>query len=295
MPDPQAALKAFSPKHDFFVGIDSDGCAFDTMELKHKECFIPQLIKHWGLQPISKYAREVGEFVNLYSKWRGANRFPVLLKIFDLLRERPEVKARGIEIPELPELRAWMDSGVPLGNPSLTKAIAESGDPVLKKILEYSLDINRVVEEMCTGGVMPFPYVGEVLEKLSPLADMVVVSVAPTATLQYEWGRNNIDQYVALICGQEFGAKKDILKQATFGHYAPNHVLMMGDAPGDLKAAKANSTLFYPICPGYETESWERFYTEALEKFLNGDYAGEYEAARISEFDQLLPEKAPWE
>ena len=30
-----------SPKHKFLVGIDSDGCAFDTMELKHKECFIP--------------------------------------------------------------------------------------------------------------------------------------------------------------------------------------------------------------------------------------------------------------
>ena len=102
MSNPQAALKAFSPKHEYFVGIDSDGCAFDTMELKHKECFIPQMIKHWGLQPVSKYAREVSEFVNLYSKWRGANRFPILLKIFDLLRERPEVKARGMLIPVLP-------------------------------------------------------------------------------------------------------------------------------------------------------------------------------------------------
>ena len=26
------------------VGIDSDGCAFDTMEVKHKECFIPNTI-----------------------------------------------------------------------------------------------------------------------------------------------------------------------------------------------------------------------------------------------------------
>ncbi|HIQ21582.1 MAG TPA: HAD family hydrolase, partial [Planctomycetes bacterium] len=25
-----------TPKHDYLVGIDSDGCAFDTMELKHK-------------------------------------------------------------------------------------------------------------------------------------------------------------------------------------------------------------------------------------------------------------------
>ena len=38
------------PQHDFLVGIDSDGCAFDTMELKHKECFIPNIIKFYQLQ-----------------------------------------------------------------------------------------------------------------------------------------------------------------------------------------------------------------------------------------------------
>ena len=89
--DPQAALKAFERRHDFFVGIDSDGCAFDTMEIKHKECFIPNIVKHWDLQAVSKYAREAAEFVNLYSHWRGINRFPAVLMVFDLLRERPEV------------------------------------------------------------------------------------------------------------------------------------------------------------------------------------------------------------
>ncbi|HUU54575.1 MAG TPA: HAD family hydrolase, partial [Armatimonadota bacterium] len=47
--DPQAPLRDFAPQHEFFVGIDSDGCAFDTMEIKHKECFIPNIIKHWDL------------------------------------------------------------------------------------------------------------------------------------------------------------------------------------------------------------------------------------------------------
>ncbi|MEE9562616.1 MAG: HAD family hydrolase, partial [Thermoanaerobaculia bacterium] len=75
---PEAAqpLAELEPQHEFFVGIDSDGCAFDTMEIKHKECFIPNIIKHWGLQPVSKYAREAAEFVNLYSQWRGTNRWP---------------------------------------------------------------------------------------------------------------------------------------------------------------------------------------------------------------------------
>jgi hypothetical protein len=82
--DPQAELKAFKAKHDFFVGIDSDGCAFDSMEIKHKECFIPNIIKHWDLQAVSKYARMAAEFVNLYSKWRGINRWPALVMVFDV-------------------------------------------------------------------------------------------------------------------------------------------------------------------------------------------------------------------
>ena len=107
-------INHFHPKHDFFVGVDSDGCVFDSMEIKHKECFIPNIIKYWNLQPIAKYTREVAEFVNLYSQWRGTNRFPALVKVFDLLRKHPEVLKRGVNIPEVPSLEAFIGSGVPL-------------------------------------------------------------------------------------------------------------------------------------------------------------------------------------
>jgi hypothetical protein len=70
----QRVLEEFKPAKGFFIGIDSDGCVFDTMEIKHKECFAPMFIKHFGLQAASKYAREVWEFVNLYSKSRGVSR-----------------------------------------------------------------------------------------------------------------------------------------------------------------------------------------------------------------------------
>ena len=51
MTDAAQPLRDLVPQHEFFIGIDSDGCAFDTMELKHKECFAPNTIKHWSLQP----------------------------------------------------------------------------------------------------------------------------------------------------------------------------------------------------------------------------------------------------
>ncbi len=82
--------------------------SFDTMELKHKECFTPNIIKHWDLQAVSKYARDAALFVNLYSKWRGINRWPALVMVFDLLRERDEVIRRGTPIPTAAILRDFI-------------------------------------------------------------------------------------------------------------------------------------------------------------------------------------------
>ena len=69
---------------------------------------------------------------------------------------------------------------------------------------------------------------------------------------------------------------------------------MVGDAPGDKKAAKANNALFYPINPGHEEASWERFYNEAIDRFFNGNYSGDFENRIIKEFDSFLPENPPW-
>ena len=66
------------------------------------------------------------------------------------------------------------------------------------------------------------------------------------------------------------------------------------DAPGDRDAAHAAGALFYPINPGAEERSWQRFHAEASERFLDGTYAGAYEAALIAEFEQLLSDTPPW-
>jgi len=289
----QEALRRFKPKHRFFVGIDSDGCVFDSMELKHKECFIPNIIKHWKLQAVSKYAREAAEFVNLYSKWRGINRFPALVMVFDLLKERSEVQRRGIKIPDVPELRDFINSGVALGNPTLIEAVKKSNNPILMQTLEWSEAVNKMIADMVEG-VPPFPYVKQSLQKLQTKADVIVVSATPGEALQREWEENGIAKYAAIIAGQEMGSKKEHLQLTTEGKYQKDQVLMLGDAPGDLKAARSNNALFYPINPGHEEESWERFYEEAMDVFLAGTYAGEYETKRIAEFEKLLPEMPPW-
>src|SRR5258708_11995603 len=100
--DPAQRLRDFKPAKDFFVGIDSDGCVFDSMEIKHKECFAPMFIKYFHLQAVSKYARETWEFVNLYSRIRGANRFPALPRALNLLRARPTVISPQLPAPATP-------------------------------------------------------------------------------------------------------------------------------------------------------------------------------------------------
>ena len=284
----------FKPKHDFFVGFDSDGCVFDTMEIKQKECFCPNNIKYWKLQPVAKYAREASEFVNLYSKWRGINRFPALIKIFDLLKERAEIQARGFHVPQAQSLRHWIASGAPLNNSSLQQAAEKSGDLVLQNALAWNRAVNQAIEAMVCG-IPPYPLVRESLEKLASKADLMCISQTPGEALEREWAEHDISKYAALIAGQELGTKKEHLKLGAVGKYPANHILMVGDAQGDLDAAKANGVLFYPINPGHEEASWQRFYEQVLERFFDGTYEGSYEAEAIEEFQAYLPATPPWE
>ena len=295
IPEAAKPLVEMKPNYEFFVGIDSDGCVFDTMEIKQKECFCPNTVKHWGLQAVSKYARETVEFVNLYSAWRGINRWPALVKVFDLLRERPEVQARNAIVPAGASLKAFINADeYANSNDGLKAYMAQYPDPELDTGLAWSEAVNATIADI-VHGVPPFPYVRESLEFLLDKADMIVVSQTPDEALEREWAEHDIDKYVRIIAGQEKGKKAQHLELAAGNKYQPHHVLMIGDAPGDLKAARANNALFFPINPGHEEESWQHFYEEALHKFLALEYAGDYETNLIEEFEKFMPEIPPWQ
>ncbi len=284
----------FDKQKKFFIGVDSDGCVFDSMELKHKECFCPAVIKNWGLQGVSKYARQVWDFVNLYSKTRGCNRFLAIIELFAHLEQCKDLQGREISWPDLTALIEWTKSESKLGNVTLVEYLKTKNDPVLRTALEWSLDVNKNVEEMNT--LLPqFPYVKESLAKAATSADILVVSQTPLEALQREWSENEIDKYIRFIAGQEHGTKTEHIEQATAGKYESGNILMVGDAPGDLEAAKANGALFFPIVPGNEERSWENFFETALDKFFNGSYSVEYEAELIAEFNRRLPDIPPWD
>ncbi len=289
----QQSLIELQPTKEFFIGIDSDGCVFDTMEIKHKECFCPNFIKHYELQAVSRYAREAWEFVNLYSKNRGVNRFLALIEVMKLLRERSEVKTRFMEISPFLSVQNWIKGEAMLGNPTLIEFEKSTNDPEITKTLNWSLAVNDSIEDM-VHGIAPFPFVKESLEKIGNKSDAMVISQTPVEALQREWKENEMDAFVRIIAGQEFGKKQEHLALAAVGKYPKEKILMIGDAPGDRKAAEANGVFFYPIIPGQEESSWNKFHSEALRKFYKGEYAGEYQEQLIGEFEACLPENPPW-
>lgn len=296
----QKRLIEFQPKHDFFLGVDSDGCVFDSMSIKQSECFCPWMIGYFGLQPVARAARECRMYSVLYSRERGANRYLALKRILtELLPSHPMVKKIGFKVPSYPHYFAWVeDPKSVLSNAGLKQAIENTENPEARRELQLVLDwserVNWAVREIVKE-LPVFPKVRESLEMASAKADIIVISSTPCEELEREWKANGIDVYPAVIAGQELGTKKELLKLATEGgRYGPNHVLMIGDAPGDLEAARANNALFYPINPGKEIKSWERFYLEAFDRFLAGTYAGDYEKSLIEEYEKLLSPVPPW-
>ena len=117
------------------------------------------------------------------------------------------------------------------------------------------------------------------------------VDKAPSANgeaIAEEWTRHGLIGHMDIALGQDAGTKEACLVALTAKGYAPGHVLMVGDALGDLAAAQHANALFYPILVGKEKESWDRLVTEALPRFLAGTYAGEYQQQQLAAQREIL-------
>jgi phosphoglycolate phosphatase-like HAD superfamily hydrolase len=291
--DYQAILKNLKPEMEYFIGIDSDGCVFDSMEVKQKEFFIPNALKHFHLFPISKILRETWEFVNLYSIYRGGNRFTSIIKVFELLSERKEIRNSGYTLPSMTSLKEWVKTETKLGNATLRKHFESNYDPDLEKVVAWTEAVNEDISKWLRD-IPPFQNSKNAIKKMSSFADIIVVSQTPLEALDREWEEHFLKSYVKIIAGQEHGTKTEHIALAAKGKYADNKILMIGDAKGDLDASKNNGILFYPIIPGRENESWEKLINEGLNKFRNGSYKGKYEESLLKEFIESLPEVPSW-
>lgn len=288
------AVSLLEKQHEFLVGVDSDGCVFDSMRAKQCIHFHPIIITFWGLEAFEGPLRACAEFVNLNSKTRGSNRFAALVRVFEWLKSYPGVRPGDIQFPDFTALKTYLASGVPLGNPTLKEAVAKTGDPELKRVYDWSLAVN---EEINTNmkPIPPFPGAVKALQLMQETSDVVVISQTPEDALVREWETHQIRQYAGMVAGLEFGTKAEQIRAASEGRYAPARMLMVGDAVGDQQAAQETGILFYPIIPDQEESSWGRFCEEAYPRFLAGTYAGAYADALSAAFDAALPLFPAWQ
>jgi len=297
MTDYTKALQQMQPTKKYLVAIDSDGCVFDAMGIKHRECFCPMLIAYFGLQPVAEAARECKDFADLFSTTRGQNRHKTAVRILtELLPTHPIVKERGFDVPQFPHYAAWVnDPNSLLSNDGLKQAIAAATGPAkaeLETALRWSQRVNEMVAEVVKN-IPPFAHVRESLEKIVEQADIIVCSSTPVEALEREWAEHDVVRYANVVAGQEMGSKAEHLA-VMCEKYDTDKILMVGDALGDQDAAETNGVLFYAINPGHEDASWKRFHDEAFDKFVAGQYAGEYETMVKAEFAGYLPETPPW-
>jgi phosphoglycolate phosphatase-like HAD superfamily hydrolase len=263
-------LRVFCPVHNFFIGIDSDGTVFDSMQIKHVDVFIPVALKTWNI-PDAKQFGAVWENINLYSKTRGINRFKALDAALD---------AVGFDTAPL---HAFTESGASLSNAALDAYAQKKPHPFLDEVLSWSRSSDTLFETL-TKDLPPFEESVSAIKTLSLQADIMVISSASGAGLAQDWKRAGLSAYTALIAGQEAGGKKEQLSLAASKKYPADKILMIGDAPGDLEAAESIGAAFYPIIPKDENESWQLLRKEACAKFTNGTYRGQYENALIQTF-----------
>lgn len=275
------------PAKKYFIGIDSDGTVFDSMGRKHTKALIPTAIKIWGLQDIESLVFEIAENINLYSKYRGINRFAGLAMTFEHLEKRLADENISFNLPNYTVLSDFVNSGLPLSLKAFKEYSNDKDEQFTKQVEKWSIDGNILYEELSKTSE-PFAYVKDAITRASAFADCAVISSAPTEALKKEWTSCNLSDNISFIAGQEIGSKSKQLNINAYGKYERNKTLMIGDALGDLEAALENDALFYPIIPGDEETSWEHFLNNICDCFKNGQYTYELQETFIKKFKEKL-------
>lgn len=271
----------FEKQNDFLVCVDSDGCAMDTMDVKHERFFGPFAADVFGINDRETFLEDWNR-INLFSSTRGVNRFKALVMALT------NAQNRGEDVGDITALTEWANTASSLSNSGVEQILKDNPSEDFEKALDWSHRVNHAIETELVGEDRPFEGAKEGLEHLTKLADIAIVSSANKEAVQSEWERHELLDSVDAFYAQDRGTKAEAIADLLSKGYATDHVLMVGDAPGDEDAAAKNSVYYFPILFGQEKESWDRLVNEAMPKFLNGEFAGEYQDSLIKEFHALL-------
>ncbi len=269
-------LDAFSKQKEYLICVDSDGCAMDTMDIKHFRCFGPCMVEEWSLEEWKKPILDRWNEINLYTMTRGINRFKGLAMAL------AEIDKEYTAIAGVEELVDWAEKAPELSNSALAKAAESAQGPALAKALSWSKKVNAAIDALPESEKKPFAGVAEGLAAAHGFADVAVVSSANREAVVEEWQKWNLLDHVDVLCCQDSGSKAHCISELKKKGYTPDHILMVGDAPGDKDAADKNGVYYYPILVRHEAESWASF-GGALAHLREGSYAA-YGQQKAKEF-----------
>lgn len=267
---------AYQKKHNVIVCVDSDGCAMDTMNLKHEKCFGPFASDIFHIADKVAF-QQIWEQINLYSSTRGTNRFKGLILALEACGYTGDFSA----------LKQWVETTKELSNRSLSAEILQNPSDDLKLALQWSEQVNAGIKQL-KGQDHPFENVQKHLAFIHQFADVAVVSAANNEAILDEWTRHALLPQVDVVFGQEQGSKATCLNQLKQAGFTGHQILMVGDSPGDLQAAELAGTYFFPILCRHEQASWNELVLTALGKLVNQDFDANYQQQLIAKFQQNL-------
>lgn len=246
--------------------VDSDGCAIDTMTYKHELFMAPLAAEKFNVREEDKERfLENWSNINLYSRYRGVNRFDGLVLT---------LKSINYDVMNVDNLYRWVEESDTLSPDTLKPEIDKHGTDDLKAALEWTFSVNKSVangkehDDVFEGAL-------EGLKKISELGKIYVVSTANREAITDEWTRYDLIEYVDGIYGQDTGKKEDTIARFIADGTEPHQIIMIGDSPGDLVAAEKNEAWFYPILVGAEKESWDELIENVADKFAANEFTQE--------------------
>ena len=273
---------SFEKKHDYLVCVDSDGCAMDTMNCKHIHCFGPCMVTEWGLEQWSEPILKRWNDINLFEMTRGINRFKGLAMALG------EISKQYMAIPGVKALQEWVANAPALSNDGVKKAAEEATDPqarqCFEKALSWSKAVNASINTLPEEVKIPFVGAKEGLAAAKLFADVAIVSSANRDAVQEEWEKHGLLDHVDILLAQDCGSKAHCISEMMKFGYAPDKVLMVGDAPGDCDAAEVNGVWYYPILVNREAESWTELRERGYAKLQDQTYGGEYQQEKKKAF-----------
>ena len=277
-------LAEYTKQKEWLVCVDSDGCAMDTMDIKHIRCFGPCMVDEWSLDAWRKEILDRWNDINLYTLTRGINRFKGLAIALS------EINAKYIDIDGIEAFCEWAEKSPELSNNALKAKIDEGSDAIFEKALSWSIAVNKAITELPEEEKLPFAGAKEALAFAHANADVAIVSSANLDAVLEEWQKHGLLEHTDIVLSQNAGSKAFCIGELLKKGYDKEKVVMCGDAPGDMNAAEKNGVYYYPILVKRERESWDEFISIALEKLKNGTFGGEYAESKKTEFLKNLGE-----